>query len=112
MWGIQGYDNNWQTIVEEIATEFGPTPLPVSYRIDPKPDDVDVELHRKLRNVETLPLTLLQLRNVVDAEVGDYRDEPDTYNRYLDAIPHNLREAYSKIPCHASVAEDLGLRER
>jgi tetratricopeptide (TPR) repeat protein len=96
--GYSGYDNNWQTIIEEIATEFGSTPLPVSYRIDPHPDEVDVELHRKLRNVETLPLTLLNLREIADAEIGDYRDEPDTYNKYLDRIPHNLREAYKANP--------------
>jgi tetratricopeptide (TPR) repeat protein len=96
--GYSGYDNNWQTIIEEIATEFGPTPLPVSYRIDPHPDEVDVELHRKLRNVETLPLALLQLREIVDEEVGDYRDEPDTYNKYLDGIPHNLRDVYKANP--------------
>lgn len=96
--GYSGYDNNWQTIIEEIGNEFGPTPLPVSYRIDPHPDEVDVELHRKLRNVETLPLTLLQLREQVDTEVGDYRDEPDTYNKYLDKIPHNLRDVYKNNP--------------
>lgn len=96
--GYSGYDNNWQTIVEEISTEFAPMPLPVAYRIDPHPDEVDVELHRKVRNIETLPLTLLQLRELVDAEVGDYRDEPDTYNKYLDRIPHNLRDAYKINP--------------
>jgi len=96
--GYGGQDNNWQTIIEELGREFAPSQMPVSYRIDPYPDEVDVELHRKVRNIETLPVNLAQLRDLVDAEIRDYREEPDTFNKYIDRIPHNLRDAYKNNP--------------
>ena len=96
--GYSGRDQNWQLIIEEVAREFSPSKPPTSYRIDPYADPIDAEIHKETRRVETLVMDLPQFHALVDAEIGDYRPQADTANKYKNKIPHHLREDFDKNP--------------
>jgi hypothetical protein len=96
--GYSGRDPNWQLIIEEMAREFLPGKPPISYRIDPYADALDIELHREVRRIETLPMSLPQFRDLVDREIGGYRPAADTLNQYRNTVPQHLREHYDRSP--------------
>jgi tetratricopeptide (TPR) repeat protein len=96
--GYSGRDPNWQLIIEEVAREFSPSKPSTSYRIDPYADPIDAEIHKETRRVETLVMDLPQFHSLVDAEIGDYRPQADTANKYKNKIPHHLREDFDKNP--------------
>jgi tetratricopeptide (TPR) repeat protein/cold shock CspA family protein len=96
--GYSGRDNNWQQIVEEMAREFSPSKPPMAYRLDPFADAIDVELHREVRRVETLMITLPEFRALVDKDIGDYRPGADTFDKYKKKVPHHLLEHYETSP--------------
>jgi hypothetical protein len=96
--GYSGRDPNWQMIIEEVAVEFAPSQTPMAYRIDPYADPLDVELHKEVRRVETLVMSLPEFHALVEQELGDRRPEPDTINILRNKIPQHLREAYDAVP--------------
>ncbi|MHB8304199.1 MAG: P-loop NTPase [Acidobacteriaceae bacterium] len=96
--GYSGRDPNWQMIIEEVAREFSPSQPPMAYRIDPFADPLDVELHREVRRVETLVISLPELHALVEQELGDRRPEPDTINALRNKVPQHLRDAYDASP--------------
>lgn len=96
--GYSGRDNNWQQIVEEMAREFSPSKPPMAYRLDPFADAIDVELHREVRRVETMIITLPDFRALVEKEIGDYRPGADTFDQYKHKVPHHLLRDYEKFP--------------
>lgn len=96
--GYSGRDPNWQLVVEEVAREFLPSRPPASYRVDPYADPIDAELHRDVRRVETLPISLPDFHKLVDDEIGDRRPEPETLNKYKNRVPQHLRDEYDKAP--------------
>lgn len=96
--GYSGRDHNWQLIVEEVAREFSPAKPPTTYRLDPYADPIDAEIHKETRRVETLVLSLPAFRELVDHEIGEYRPQSDTANKYKNKIPHHLREDFDKNP--------------
>jgi tetratricopeptide (TPR) repeat protein len=96
--GYSGRDSNWQQIVEEMAREFSPAKPPMAYRLDPFSEDLDIELHREVRRVETLKIFLPEFRKLVETEIGDYRPKADVYDRYRNLVPHHLLEDYKKSP--------------
>ena len=79
--GYSGRDPNWQLIIDEVACEFLPSKPPISYRIDPFADPIDVEIHREARRVETLVVSLPEFHAVAQQEIGDYRPALDTLNK-------------------------------
>jgi tetratricopeptide (TPR) repeat protein/cold shock CspA family protein len=96
--GYSGRDPNWQLIVEEMAQEFLPSQPPTAYRIDPFADTIDIELHKEVRRVETLVMSLPDFHALVQEEIGDYRPAPDTLNSYRNKVPQHLRADYDKSP--------------
>src|SRR5262249_44359854 len=42
--GYSGRDPNWQLVLDELTQEFYPSGLPLSFRLDPSPDEIDTEL--------------------------------------------------------------------
>lgn len=96
--GYSGRDQNWQLIVEEMAKEFLPSVPPTAYRLDPYADPIDMEIHKEVRRVETLIMSLPEFRVLVDKELGNYRPTVDTLNKYRNTIPQHLREEYDKAP--------------
>jgi len=96
--GYSGRDPNWQMIVEEVAREFSPSQMPMAYRIDPYADPLDIEIHKEVRRVETLVMSLPEFHALVESELGDRRPEPDTINELRNKIPQHLREHYDAAP--------------
>jgi tetratricopeptide (TPR) repeat protein len=96
--GYSGRDPNWQLIIEEMAREFLPSRPPTAYRIDPFADPIDIELHKEVRRIETLVMSLPEFRALVQREIGDYRPAPDTLNQYRNRVPQHLRKDYDKSP--------------
>ena len=96
--GYSGRDPNWQLIIEEVAAEFMPSTPPAAYRIDPFADPLDVELHREVRRVETLQISLPEFHALVDGELGNRRPEPESLNKYRNKVPQHLREHYDAAP--------------
>lgn len=96
--GYSGRDANWQLIIEEMAREFLPSQPPISYRIDPFADPIDIELHKEVRHVETLVMSLPEFHALAQQEIGDYRPAADTLNQYRNKIPQHLRDLYDKSP--------------
>jgi tetratricopeptide (TPR) repeat protein len=104
--GYSGRDPNWKMIIEEVAREFSPSLPPIAYRVDPFADPLDIELHREVRRVETLVMSLPEFHALVEQELGDRRPEPDTINALRNKVPQHLRDAY-----HTSPAATLRLLE-
>lgn len=96
--GYSGRDPNWQLIIEEVAREFSPSQPPLAYRIDPFADPLDIVLHKEVRRVETLVMSLPELHALVDQELGDRRPIADNINALRDKVPQHLREAYDAAP--------------
>lgn len=96
--GYSGRDPNWQMIIEEVAREFQPAKPPISFRLDPFADLIDVEIHKETRRVETLITSLPEFHAVAQIEIGDYRPALDTLNKYRNRIPQHLRSEYDKSP--------------
>ena len=96
--GYSGRDPNWQLIVEEMAKEFLPSKPPTAYRLDPYADPIDMEIHKEIRRVETLVMSLPEFHALVEKELGDYRPSVDTLNQYRNSVPQHLREEYDKAP--------------
>jgi hypothetical protein len=95
--GYSGRDPNWQLVLDELTQEFYPNELPKSYRLDPFAEDIDVELLRK-RQIETLTTDLPTFRDLVTAELGDFRPDPEAFKRYQKDIPRDLVPAFEKNP--------------
>lgn len=96
--GYSGRDPNWQLIIEGVAREFLPAKPPISYRVDPFADPIDVEIHREVRRVETLAISLPDFHALAQREIGDYRPALDTLDKYRNRIPQHLRSEYDKAP--------------
>lgn len=85
-------------IIEEVAREFSPSQTPMAYRVDPYADPLDVEIHKEIRRVETLVMSLPEFHALVESELGDRRPEPDTIDALKNKIPQHLREHYDAAP--------------
>lgn len=96
--GYSGRDPNWQMILDEMAREFSPSQPPMAFRIDPFADPLDIELHREVRRIETLVMSLPEFHALVEKELGDRRPEPGAISRLRSKIPEHLRDAYDAQP--------------
>jgi hypothetical protein len=95
--GYSGRDPNWRLVLDEIAQEFYPTTIPQSYRTDPCPDPLDIELFQH-RNVHTLQTDLDGFQVMVKAELGDFKPDPDLLKKYKEGVPNDLLAAFEKNP--------------
>ena len=95
--GYSGNDPNWQLVLDETTREFLPSEPPKGYRIDPNASDIDIELH-KARRLDTLVIDLTGFKELVDAELGGFRQDPDTVARYRDKVPIDLMDSFKSNP--------------
>ena len=54
--GYSNRDSNWKLLLSELTTEFRPSTLPTSYRIDPKSDPLDIEILQS-KGIHTITTT-------------------------------------------------------
>jgi hypothetical protein len=93
--GYSSRDPNWQLVLDEITQEFYPSELPQSYRLDPFAEEIDVEL-LKSKHLETLKIDLQGFHDLVQAEVGDVRPDPELLTKYRVGIHPNLLPGFEK----------------
>lgn len=96
--GYSGRDPNWRVVIEEMMQEFAPSRPPISFKLDPYADEIDIELNKEVRRIETLVMNLVDFHALVDKEIGEYRPAADTLNKARNSIPQHLREHYDKFP--------------
>lgn len=95
--GYSGRDPNWQLVLDELTQEFYPSELPQSFRLDPFPDELDVEL-LKNRHIETLKGNLGEFRDQTVAERVEFRPDPEFLGRYKRDVPRDLVDAFDANP--------------
>ena len=93
--GYSSRDPNWALVLDELTQEFYPSDLPQSYRLDPFAEDIDIEL-LKNRHLETLTIDLQAFHDLVKAELGDFRPDPEALAKYRAGIHPNLLPAFEK----------------
>jgi tetratricopeptide (TPR) repeat protein len=102
--GYSNEDPNWTLIQEEISAEFYPRQLPVSYRIAPETDPVDLELLRA-KGVETISVTYQEFVALAVSALAGIEVDPDRLKRIRSTVPSQLVSAFEKTP--AAVARLL-----
>lgn len=95
--GYSNRDPNWRLVLDELLQEFQPSNPPQSYRIDPFSDPLDVEI-LCARHVETIETDLTGFHDLVKAELGDFKPDPDALSRYRRDVPTDLLQAFEKSP--------------
>jgi tetratricopeptide (TPR) repeat protein len=93
--GYSSRDPNWQMVLDELTQEFYPSDLPQSYRLDPFAEEIDVEL-LKSRHLETLKMDLQAFHDLVEAELGDFRPDPELLAKYRKDVHPHLLPAFEK----------------
>jgi len=96
--GYSNRDGNWKLLYDEISSEFFPSPMPRSYRIDPYADPADVEI-LKSKNIETLPCSyddFLQSALVTLADTAN--GTADRLQALKKNVPPELLHLFEKNP--------------
>lgn len=96
--GYSNNDINWKLVYDEIALEYYPAKMPISYRIDPFSDPVDVEI-LKSKNIETLSCHYVDFKMAADEALKDVKDtSADRLEALKKNVPPQLLEAFGKNP--------------
>ncbi|GFE80241.1 hypothetical protein GCM10011487_22410 [Steroidobacter agaridevorans] len=102
--GYSARDTNWQQLHAELRREFEPTPLPLSYRIDPFADELDVEIQRS-QNLFTLAYRFSDFVSAAQVQLKSAQLDADRLERIKRDVPPDLQAAFDRNP--ASVARLL-----
>jgi hypothetical protein len=102
--GYSNQDPNWKMLLEELRSEFYPTPLPPSYRVAPSTEAIDDEI-LKSRNVETITCNFEDFQKSAVISLAGARVPTDALKRLESSIPSDLLPAFEINP--AAVARLL-----
>lgn len=98
--GYSHRDPNWLLVWHELATEFAPSKLPVSYRVSPKTDAIDVEI-MKARGLETIEAYFEDFAVLARNELSAATVEPDQLRQLVKSVPMDLVDAFNSNPAAA-----------
>jgi tetratricopeptide (TPR) repeat protein len=102
--GYSNLDPNWKMLIEELRSEFHPSPLPESYRVAPDTQVLDREI-LKGRNIVTLDCSFADFQTSAALALAGARVPPDALKRLQSAVPSELLPAFDRTP--AAVARLL-----
>lgn len=102
--GYSNQDPNWKMLLEELRSEFYPSPLPQSYRVAPTTDPLDEEILRA-KNVDTIACTYEDFQKSAALALVGSKVPADALSRMQAAVPTELLSAFDRNP--ASVARLL-----
>lgn len=102
--GYSHRDQNWKTILSEIASEFEPNPMPPAYRVVPTTPKLDRELLRS-KNIQTIDATLTDFVNAIKLEIPEDSLPKKQWSALSSSIPKAFQTHYEETP--ASVARLL-----
>lgn len=95
--GYSHRDANWQLVWQELTSEFAPSKLPVSYRISPYNDPLDIELLRA-RGLETIECFFKDFALLARNELIASTVEPDELRQLAKSIPTDISHAFNNNP--------------
>jgi tetratricopeptide (TPR) repeat protein len=95
--GYSNRDPNWKSVQSELRAEFSPSEPPVSYRVDPSTDALDIEI-LKARRVETITATLTEFCEQAKRDLRESRIDTTKMEQYRKAIPTDLLPSFEKNP--------------
>ena len=95
--GYANSDPNWKTVISEAASEFYPSHLPPSYRIDPEGDSMDIEI-LKSEGIETIVSTYNDFADSAKAVLSDSKIGQDTFTALRSKIPTDFIPIFDKTP--------------
>lgn len=95
--GYSNQDNNWKYVLEEISSEFFPSKMPVSYRVDPFTDSLDKEILEN-KNINTLLISFEEFVSICSASISPSDKKKEIYEKIQSKIPSDLLEVFTKNP--------------
>ena len=98
--GYSHRDPNWSLVWHELATEFAPAKLPISYRVSPGTDAIDVEI-LKARGLETIESNFADFAVLARSELSATTVEPDQLRQLVKSVPSDLVPAFNSNPAAA-----------
>lgn len=95
--GYSHRDPNWALVWQELASEFGTNKLPVSYRIAPHTDEIDIEIQRA-KGLETISCYFKDFATVAKTELHATTIAADQLQQFAKSVPKDLLSALEKNP--------------
>lgn len=99
--GYSNNDPNWQIVLDEITSEFSPSPIPRSYRIAPDTDPIDAEVLSS-RGIDTIDSSYEEFAKTVQVLISDSSIDPSRIDDLRSSIPSALRPEFEKSPAAVS----------
>jgi len=95
--GYSNRDPNWKLVLSEITSEFYPSPLPKSFRIDPYADDYDKEI-MSAKNIDTINATIADFSDTIAAELPIDAGISDRLAKLKVNISPDFLDAFEQNP--------------
>lgn len=95
--GYSNQDSNWNIILNEIASEFYPTPMPTSYRIAPDTDQIEREILEN-KNIFTIDMNFEEFVGLASACLCVSEAESENIMKFQSKVPSDLLTAFEKNP--------------
>ena len=95
--GYSNRDPNWKTVQREIASEFYPSVMPISYRLAPDTKPIDREILLS-NNIHTLDMNLEEFVVLASASLSVTDEDRERLKRLRREVPSDLTEAFEKNP--------------
>jgi tetratricopeptide (TPR) repeat protein len=93
--GYSNRDPNWKMLLTEMSTEFYPSKLPNSYRVDPSTEPVDVEI-LKSKGIETLSTTFKEFSEIAKSVLSADIIDKDKLQKLRKDMPSDLAPFFEK----------------
>jgi tetratricopeptide (TPR) repeat protein len=95
--GYSNRDPNWKTVQREIASEFYPSAMPMSYRVVPDTTPIDREI-LLANNIYSLDMTLEEFVALASASLSVTDEDRERLKRLRREVPSDLNDAFEKNP--------------
>ncbi len=95
--GYSNRDPNWNTVINEMSSEFYPTPLPRAYRIAPYTDPLEIEILKE-KNIETIQGHYVDFCEAGRQQLSMPSDDELGLRKYRGEIPSDLLGAFDTSP--------------
>jgi hypothetical protein len=95
--GYSNRDPNWKTLQKEIASEFYPSAMPISYRVSPDTKPIDREILLS-NNIHTLDMNLEEFVALASASLSTTEEDRERLRRLRREVPSDLADAFEKNP--------------
>ena len=102
--GYSHQDPNWKLVWAELVEEFLPSTPPVSYRVSPATDPLDLEI-LKAKGLETIAVDFSEFCALASAALSESEIDYARLKVVKSAVPSQLHSAFEKTP--AAVARLL-----